>query len=130
MNFIELCVNKTKSFEEGLSYALSKVTGAFGIVLMINNNPSKEGIFVKEKRLFLYSIFYLFITFLLLLLEHFTKNISIVTRSKNKLNHKYKFIKLSEEYNYHKRYGHQHKYIGKSTPVWFCRLCRKYHTLT
>ena len=42
-------------------------------VLMINNNPSKEGIFVKEKRLFLYSIFYLFITFLLLLFEHFTK---------------------------------------------------------
>ena len=39
VNFIELCVNKTKSFEEGLSYALSKVTGAFGIVLMINNNP-------------------------------------------------------------------------------------------
>lgn len=39
VNFIELCVNKTKSFEEGFSYALSKVTGAFGIVLMLNNNP-------------------------------------------------------------------------------------------
>ena len=39
VNFIESCVNKTKTFEEGLSYALSKVTGAFGIVLMINNNP-------------------------------------------------------------------------------------------
>lgn len=40
VNFIELCVKKTKSFEEGLSYALSKVNGAFGIVLMVNNDPS------------------------------------------------------------------------------------------
>ena len=39
VNFIELCLSKAKSFEEGLSYALSKVTGAFGIVLMINNDP-------------------------------------------------------------------------------------------
>ena len=40
VNFIELCVKKTKSFEEGLSFALSKVNGAFGIVLMVNNDPS------------------------------------------------------------------------------------------
>ena len=39
VNFIELCLSKAKSFEEGLSYALSKVTGAFGIVLMVNNDP-------------------------------------------------------------------------------------------
>ena len=38
VNFIELCVIKAESFEEGLSYALSKVTGAFGIVLMVNND--------------------------------------------------------------------------------------------
>ncbi len=38
VNFIELCVSKAESFEEGLSYALSKVTGAFGIVLMVNDN--------------------------------------------------------------------------------------------
>ena len=39
VNFIELCLSKAKSFEEGLSYALSKVSGAFGIVLMVNNDP-------------------------------------------------------------------------------------------
>ena len=39
VNFIELCLSKAKSFEEGLSYALSKVTGAFGIVLIVNNDP-------------------------------------------------------------------------------------------
>jgi len=38
VNFIELCVIKAESFEEGLSYALSKVTGAFGIVLMVNDD--------------------------------------------------------------------------------------------
>ena len=38
VNFIELCVSKAESFEEGLSYALSKVTGAFGIVLMVNDD--------------------------------------------------------------------------------------------
>lgn len=36
-------------------------------------------------------------------------------------------IKLSDKYNYHKRYGRQHNYVGKSTPIRFCKLCRKYH---
>ena len=40
VNFIELCVSKSETFEQGFSYALSKVTGAFGIVLLVNNDPS------------------------------------------------------------------------------------------
>ena len=39
VNFIESCISKSKDFSKGFSYALSKVTGAFGIVLMVNNNP-------------------------------------------------------------------------------------------
>ena len=39
VNFIESCISKSKNFSKGFSYALSKVTGAFGIVLMVNNNP-------------------------------------------------------------------------------------------
>ena len=42
-------------------------------VLMINSKNLKKYLFVMEKRLFLYSIFYLFVTFLLLLVEHFSK---------------------------------------------------------
>ena len=38
---------------------------------MNNSENSKKYLFVVEKRLFLYSIFYLFVTFLLLLVEHF-----------------------------------------------------------
>ena len=39
VNFIESCVSKAKDFSRGFSYALSKVNGAFGIVLMVNNDP-------------------------------------------------------------------------------------------
>ena len=42
-------------------------------VLLINSKNLKKHLFVMEKRLFLYSIFYLFVTFLLLLVEHFSK---------------------------------------------------------
>ena len=45
----------------------------YAYALMLSSNNLKEGSFIKEKRLFLYSIFYLFVLFLLLLLEHFTK---------------------------------------------------------
>ena len=41
-------------------------------VLMINSKNSKKYLFVGKKT-FLYSIFYLFVTFLLLLVEHFSK---------------------------------------------------------
>lgn len=39
VNFLESCISKSKSLEEGLTYGLSKVEGAYGIVLMDNNNP-------------------------------------------------------------------------------------------
>ena len=45
----------------------------YAYVLMSSSNNLKEGTFIMEKRLFLYSIFYLFVLFLLLLLEYFTK---------------------------------------------------------
>jgi len=38
VNFIESCTSKSKEFAKGFSYALSKVTGAFGIVLMVNDD--------------------------------------------------------------------------------------------
>ena len=41
--------------------------------LMVNPSNDKESNFVMEKRLFLYSIFYLFVLFILLLLEHLIK---------------------------------------------------------
>ena len=39
INFIELCINNSNNIEEGLSYALNKVQGAFAIVLIVKNNP-------------------------------------------------------------------------------------------
>ena len=39
VNFLESCISKSKSLEEGLTYGLSKVEGAYGIVLMDNQNP-------------------------------------------------------------------------------------------
>ena len=39
VNFLESCILKSKSIEEGLTFGLSKIEGAYGIVLMENNNP-------------------------------------------------------------------------------------------
>ena len=39
VNFIELCVINSKSVDKGLTYALSKLEGAFGIVLIKRDNP-------------------------------------------------------------------------------------------
>ena len=38
VNFIELCVSDSKNVDKGLSYALSKLQGAFGIVLIQRSN--------------------------------------------------------------------------------------------
>ena len=39
INFIELCIKDSNNIEEGLSYALNKVQGAFAVVLIVKNNP-------------------------------------------------------------------------------------------
>ena len=39
VNFIELCVTNSKSVDKGLTYGLSKLEGAFGIVLIKKDNP-------------------------------------------------------------------------------------------
>ena len=39
INFIELCIEESINIEQGLSYALSKVQGAFAIVLISKKNP-------------------------------------------------------------------------------------------
>jgi len=39
VNFIELCVFNSKSIDKGISFALSKLEGAFGIVLIKNSDP-------------------------------------------------------------------------------------------
>ena len=39
VNFIELCVSNSSSLDKGISYALSKLQGAFGIVLIKKSNP-------------------------------------------------------------------------------------------
>ena len=39
VNFIELCVSNSKNTEKGITYALSKVEGAFGIVLIKKSSP-------------------------------------------------------------------------------------------
>ena len=39
INFIELCIEESNNIEQGLSYALSKVQGAFAIVLISKKNP-------------------------------------------------------------------------------------------
>ena len=46
---------------------------SYAYSLMVNSNNYKKGDFAMEKRLFLYSIFYLFVLFIILLLEHFSK---------------------------------------------------------
>ena len=38
VNFIELCVSNAKNVDKGISYALSKLEGAFGIVLIQRSN--------------------------------------------------------------------------------------------
>ena len=38
INFIELCVSDSKNLDKGISYALSKLEGAFGIVLIKKSN--------------------------------------------------------------------------------------------
>ena len=38
VNFIELCVSNAKNIDKGISYALSKLEGAFGIVLIQSSN--------------------------------------------------------------------------------------------
>ena len=40
VNFIELCVSNSKNIERGITYALSKVEGAFGIVLIKRSSPN------------------------------------------------------------------------------------------
>ncbi len=39
INFIELCISDSKNLDKGISYALSKLEGAFGIVLIKKSNP-------------------------------------------------------------------------------------------
>ena len=39
VNFIELCVSNSKNLDKGISYALSKLQGAFGIVLIKKSDP-------------------------------------------------------------------------------------------
>tara|TARA_B100001989_G_scaffold248112_1_gene221275 strand:- start:13366 stop:15198 length:1833 start_codon:yes stop_codon:yes gene_type:complete len=39
VNFIELCVTNSKIVDKGLTYGLSKLEGAFGIVLIKRDNP-------------------------------------------------------------------------------------------
>ena len=39
VNFIELCVSNSNSLDKGISYALSKLQGAFGIVLIKKSDP-------------------------------------------------------------------------------------------
>ena len=39
INFIELCVSESNNLDKGISYALSKLEGAFGIVLIKKSNP-------------------------------------------------------------------------------------------
>jgi len=39
VNFIELCVINSNSIDKGLTYALSRLEGAFGIVLIKKDNP-------------------------------------------------------------------------------------------
>ncbi len=40
VNFLESCILKSKSIEEGLTYGLTKVEGAYGIVIMDNENEN------------------------------------------------------------------------------------------
>ena len=47
VNFLEFCISKSNSVEEGLTFGLSKVEGAYGIVIMDNENP--ENLYAARK---------------------------------------------------------------------------------
>ena len=47
VNFLESCISKSNSVEEGLTFGLSKVEGAYGIVIMDNENP--ENLYAARK---------------------------------------------------------------------------------
>ena len=47
VNFLESCISKSSSVEEGLTFGLSKVDGAYGIVMMDNENP--ENLYAARK---------------------------------------------------------------------------------
>ena len=47
VNFLESCISKSSSVEEGLTFGLSKVEGAYGIVIMNNENP--ENLYAARK---------------------------------------------------------------------------------
>ena len=47
VNFLEFCISKSSSVEEGLTFGLSKVEGAYGIVIMDNKNP--ENLYAARK---------------------------------------------------------------------------------
>ena len=47
VNFLESCISKSSSVEEGLTFGLSKVEGAYGIVIMDNKNP--ENLYAARK---------------------------------------------------------------------------------
>ena len=47
VNFLESCISKSSSVEEGLTFGLSKVEGAYGIVIMDNENP--ENLYAARK---------------------------------------------------------------------------------
>ena len=64
---------RSAGIDANASVAKVSSSGTNDYMLMISSKPLKEDSFVMEKRLFLYSIFYLFVTFLLLLVEHFSK---------------------------------------------------------
>ena len=47
VNFLESCISKSNSVEEGLTFGLSKVEGAYGIVIM--DNESSENLYAARK---------------------------------------------------------------------------------
>lgn len=47
VNFLESCISKSSSVEEGLTFGLSKVEGAYGIVIMENENT--ENLYAARK---------------------------------------------------------------------------------
>ena len=47
VNFLESCISKSSSVEEGLTFGLSKVEGAYGIVIMDNEIP--ENLYAARK---------------------------------------------------------------------------------
>ena len=47
VNFLEFCISKSNSVEEGLTFGLSKIEGAYGIVIMDNEIP--ENLYAARK---------------------------------------------------------------------------------